>query len=377
MPSRHSSFLPYAAVLAVLTCLLGTRPVVAQQVERFAISGTVVDADTREPLPFVNVFLASTALGAVTDTVGNFEIRNVPTGAYDLIFSNPGYDREVRRVEVQRRDSKSIQVRLREKVIETKPIEIVGEQPSEWKDQLALFTQKFFGTTRNGASCTILNPEVLEFSETEFGRFEASASAPIQIENRATGYRLELILRYFVSDGKVLKISGWPRFEEMTPSGDEEKERWRAARVRTYNGSLRHFLAALVKGTVKEEGFQMSLVREIASSPRMSLIPESELREQIVHLGPLSFERELSFGDYLKVSYLHEFQESGFEKYWEEILGWGRTYSERHQFSWLRLAVRPVMLSAEGLPYDSSQMETFGYWAYERIGEWLPLEYQP
>ena len=108
----------------------------------------------------------------------------------------------------------------------------------------------------------------------------------------------------------------------------------------------------------------------------MSMIPDEELREQIVRLGRLSFERELTFEDYLKVEYFREFQEGKFEAYWKSILGLGRGYADRHQFSWLRLSVRPVILNSDGMPFDSALLETYGYWAFERVAEWLPLEYR-
>ena len=44
------------------------------------ITGRVVDAQTGEPLPFVQVILEGTGLGAVTDVEGYYVILNVPPG---------------------------------------------------------------------------------------------------------------------------------------------------------------------------------------------------------------------------------------------------------------------------------------------------------
>ncbi|WP_375253532.1 TonB-dependent receptor, partial [Dokdonia donghaensis] len=54
------------------------------------ITGRV--SDSNGPLPFVNVYLANTTLGASSDNDGSFEILNVPDGTYTLIASFTGYE---------------------------------------------------------------------------------------------------------------------------------------------------------------------------------------------------------------------------------------------------------------------------------------------
>jgi hypothetical protein len=350
----------------------------AQTESPASLTGIVTDASSNDPIPGVNVFLSGTALGSTTDAGGRFTITRIPPGIYDVIISIPGYEREIRRAEVQPQGARPLRVALHEKLIEAGPVDIVGEEPSEWKDRLERFGKSFFGTTRNAGRCRLLNPEVLEFSvDKESGRFEASSETPLRIENRALGYRMEFLMRTFLLEGQVFKVGGWTKFEELQPENDEQKAEWLSERRRAYAGSLRHFLASAVAGTLEQEGFRISQVRGISLNIRPSLVPEEELRSDIIRTGGLSFERELTFEDYLRVDYQREFQEGGFEEYWKRIIGETRGWSERHQFSWLRLSVRPVMLSSDGLPYDSSYLETYGYWAYERVAEWLPLEYRP
>ena len=56
-----------------------------------AISGTIVDAQTQQPIPGVNVILANTTLGAATNTEGVFRINNVPVGTYTAQISAIGF----------------------------------------------------------------------------------------------------------------------------------------------------------------------------------------------------------------------------------------------------------------------------------------------
>ncbi len=57
------------------------------------IAGTVKDKETGEPLPFANVFIDGTSMGAATDLDGNFTILNVPPGIYSITASVVGYQK--------------------------------------------------------------------------------------------------------------------------------------------------------------------------------------------------------------------------------------------------------------------------------------------
>jgi len=58
------------------------------------IKGRVIDADTHQPLPGVNVVLLETSppVGTVTDMDGNYELHNVPLGRQSLQFSFMGFE---------------------------------------------------------------------------------------------------------------------------------------------------------------------------------------------------------------------------------------------------------------------------------------------
>ncbi|WP_428742146.1 TonB-dependent receptor [Tenacibaculum sp.] len=55
------------------------------------ISGRVIDAKTRETLPFVNVLIYGTTIGAVSNEKGTFEVKNVPLGYNKIQVSFIGY----------------------------------------------------------------------------------------------------------------------------------------------------------------------------------------------------------------------------------------------------------------------------------------------
>ncbi len=56
------------------------------------LSGKVIDRETNEPLPAVNVVIDGTSMGAATDLNGNFFIINVPAGTYSVRAEMIGYN---------------------------------------------------------------------------------------------------------------------------------------------------------------------------------------------------------------------------------------------------------------------------------------------
>ncbi|MRR09378.1 carboxypeptidase-like regulatory domain-containing protein, partial [bacterium] len=56
------------------------------------ITGTVTDAETKEPLPGAVVILLGTTLGANTDLDGRFYVVNVPEGTYSVSAKMMGYE---------------------------------------------------------------------------------------------------------------------------------------------------------------------------------------------------------------------------------------------------------------------------------------------
>ncbi len=356
----------------------------SQSAARFALSGTVLDATTDEPLPGVNVFLANTMLGSATTDDGAFEIRAVPAGTYDLVVSMIGYETQRRRLVISGPLRHPLMFRLQPRVLEAPEIEITAELDRIWQKNYREFCELFFSTTRNADSCRILNPEVLDFSR-DADRFQAVARKPLILENRALGYRIHYLMDFFESDANMIRISRTPRYEALEPRTAAEQVFWKRNRRRTYLGSLRHFLRTVYLNYVRtggaveardggepdlvaEEGFVVYYV-DGPFSVNPNRKRELAQTNRFVTLSSRPYEWQLYFPDYLEVTYLLEKEEDNFLAYFHEYR------KPREQKSYITVHDHVVTVDTTGHVYDQAGIQAFGYWGWEREADKLPRDY--
>ncbi|OSY88432.1 hypothetical protein WH52_06655 [Tenacibaculum holothuriorum] len=109
--------------LALLFILLQVFSVFAQNQGK--ITGKVIDAKTRETIPFVNVLVFGTSVGASSKEQGNFEITNVPLGYNKLQVSFVGYETLISDEYLVTKDnSPFITIELRENTTQLKEVEV-------------------------------------------------------------------------------------------------------------------------------------------------------------------------------------------------------------------------------------------------------------
>lgn len=100
------------------------------------IAGRVIDGSTLEPLPFVNVLVEGTNLGAATDINGYYSIIGVGPGVYSIRASAIGYNAQtVQQVRVSIDLTSEVNFQLMETSIELKEeVVVVATKPLVTKD---------------------------------------------------------------------------------------------------------------------------------------------------------------------------------------------------------------------------------------------------
>jgi outer membrane receptor for ferrienterochelin and colicins len=91
------------------------------------ITGTVVDAETGQPLPGANVYLQGTVIGSVTDTNGFFRIVQVPDEGMTLVVTMIGYVKFTQSdIRVPAGETRTFTIQLQPTIIETAPVVITA-----------------------------------------------------------------------------------------------------------------------------------------------------------------------------------------------------------------------------------------------------------
>jgi hypothetical protein len=112
----------------ILYCLVISLLFVANTFSQTRVNGKILDAKTKEPLPFVNVIFKDTKNGATSDFDGNYDITTV-ADADSIVASYIGYKRSA--VKINRNINQSVTILLEENSIELQTIEIrPGENPA-------------------------------------------------------------------------------------------------------------------------------------------------------------------------------------------------------------------------------------------------------
>jgi hypothetical protein len=76
----------------IITLLL----IVTVKAETGTLSGKVLDASTKQPVPGANIIITGTSFGAASDVNGNFTINNIPVNVYSVKASAVGYESETK-----------------------------------------------------------------------------------------------------------------------------------------------------------------------------------------------------------------------------------------------------------------------------------------
>ncbi len=99
------------------------------------ITGMVSDKDSGEPLPFVNIIIVGTNLGAATDIDGNYVILNIPPGNYSVKAQYIGYQPVlIENVSVSIDLTTTVDFTLSESAVELEEIVVQSKQDLLKKD---------------------------------------------------------------------------------------------------------------------------------------------------------------------------------------------------------------------------------------------------
>jgi hypothetical protein len=240
----------------LFTLLLAPFFVFAQQ--KYQLTGSVVEKGNTA-IPGASVFLEGTTMGTQTDANGHFSLKNIPAGRHRLVASMVGYVPKMVLIDFPGKTSE-LTFSLEEDNKTLAEVRVVGTQDKTWEKQFRAFEKGFLGESYSKKEVYITNREVVDFTENEEA-FTAKATQPLQIVNKTLGYKITYFMDNFEKTNSLTAYKGLASFEKLVPEDARQERRWQRNRVEAYEGSMKHFLKALVENRLEEEGFNAYLLK--------------------------------------------------------------------------------------------------------------------
>lgn len=332
------------------------------------IMGSVVDAQTNEPLPFVNVFISNTTKGTQTDVKGAFVLKVQSAGYAKVVASMVGYKTFEQEFVLRPDETRRLFIRLSVDTKFLNEVKISGKRDKQWKRLYKDFERAFLGRSKNARNSKVLNPYDINVTKKR-QILTANAAKAIEIDNKALGYHLSYQLDDFESTADAYQFGGQLLFKLMPSANEAESQTWERNRNDTYRGSLRHFLAAVVQKKSQKEGFRVYLEETPSENLARSRYFKSNALLEINVDTLAQFNAALqrvSLPNYrYEIHYLNR----------RDPQNWYFDLNE--EVSWLEIDGNFLAFSYNGIVENSRQLETIGSMSKRRVADLLPEDYQP
>ena len=244
----------YIGILVPVIILFSSSVIFAQT----TISGKIIDSLTRQPLSSASVFLANESKSTTSMADGTFKINAVGAGKHTLIISYIGYPKFVKNLIVDGSSPVNVIASLSANAQTLTDVTVSAPvNPKKRAVLVGQFAKALFGNSENASQCKLLNPRVLKISfDKKNNILNAACDSFLIIRNNALGYAIHVFFDGFAYNynNGTRNYTGKFYFSEISGSVAEIKK-WNRKRAETYRGSIRQFLKAAVKGTLKQDGF--------------------------------------------------------------------------------------------------------------------------
>jgi len=236
---------------------------------QYTISGKVINADTKEPIPLAAVFLSHTSFGVTTDNDGQFRLTKIPQGRFELIVSLVGFGTYTQLLRSDKTFGE-MTILLKPQTAGLPDLVLDPIEKDGWEKYGQFFLDNFIGTSFYSTGCTLTNPEVIRFRKSSHSNtLNAFANNPLLIVNESLGYTIQYQMEEFEYDYNthILVLNGYPLFKDMSHGKSGAKARkWQERRRDVYEGSIMHFMRAFFTNQLEKQGFEMRSLTKVQNS---------------------------------------------------------------------------------------------------------------
>lgn len=328
------------------------------------LSGVVYDRDTQQPIPDVSVYLDGTSLYALTNEQGEFSLSAKGIINTNLIVRQIGYDMMIIS---QPFDVNLNRILLTKDEKKLKEIEIEVSEVLSREEKLKMFRKEFLGNTKAGKLCRILNEDdlILRYSP-EDKILRASSTNPILVENDFLGYEISYsLIDFWIKYGKGISFSleplifymrGYSVFIDKGLNNRSVEGRRKDA----YRKTSAFFFKSLVNGDLKRDGYEILNGKTTSVDVYRGMNIEDTLSMKKVSIIPLSYISYIppELSSFAPIAFMHVYNTEG---------GWSN----------LMFLTDSFVVDQYGIPNAIDKLIFSGAMASRRLGDMLPLDYEP
>ncbi len=378
-------------------------PALANGQESKYLSGKVTDEITGKPISGCSVYFSNTSKGDVSNAAGEFTIKKLPEGKYELVVSAIGYETKTIQVSSDNYPH-MLEIELARHSAEMTEVVVQPSLINGWQKWGQTFRDNFIGTTANANACYIKNQDVLKFWYSEKNnRLTVRAEEPLIIENNALGYIIKFKLEEFVLDfnSGIMLYNGYPLFQEI--DNEKKQSKWIENRKEAYYGSVLEFMRCVYNDTWKSSGYRIVLytkrpnlekkrVQRIVDSAMARQSNKNEMPGTIISAGKDStgyFKKVLkqpdSLQEYVELPNLDtllitedENTKSLFFSEKMKIVYQRYPQSKPIQSEVYLRTPQAINIQENGSYFSTKEFVNTMHWAqYEKVANMLPFDYEP
>ncbi|MBS1735445.1 MAG: carboxypeptidase-like regulatory domain-containing protein [Bacteroidetes bacterium] len=378
-----------------------------------SISGMVINGEDESPLSAASVFINNSSKGTTTDSLGKFSLPVLKGRNFELVVTYAGFNTAT--ININATNITNFQtIKIFPKSENLEEVSILIPEKNGWSKWGKFFTEVFIGKSEFASQCLLKNPSTLRFyNDKNSEKLIATAREPLIIENDALGYLVKFQLEKFEYDftKRIALYTGYSLFDELGKSTVRKRSKWRYNRREAFSGSIMQFFRSVYNYSTYKDGFEVhEKIRILKADPQFEeLFKRDATNDKVTLNGNIFFIRIPRFPDYKKrPDYLDlinlnivdfskllksekgntaktlQFENlldvtyhNALAKY-DYLLEMGYTKDVKQlQHSDVKLFhADRIEIEKDGSYVDPSNILSSGYWAWCKVAEALPFDFE-
>jgi hypothetical protein len=163
--------------------------------------------------------------------------------------------------------------------------------------------------------------------------------------------------------------TGNPLFQEIQSNDAAQVEKWNTARKVAYNGSILHFMRSMYRKKLKEEGFEIQFI--VKNNDKETAVPLKNFYGAVNYNMDDSSKMVDIFPRQKDVAVIYKNEGSS-----DLYLATNPDASSKFQLSVLSfLPDESLNIEQNGFYFEQNDITITGYWAWEKVGDMLPYDF--